>query len=356
LPRREYVRHLLQNPTRPGRVTCPEPWAKATWADATWVEAFAPINMALVKYWGKRDPLLNLPTTPSVSLTFPEWGTSTRISWASTWSVCLNGQLQPWGETAFSQRLQEFLELFDLPQPLGIETTNTLPTASGLASSASGYAALVKALNILCGWGCGNEDLSRLARLGSGSACRSLWPGFVRWNPGSRDDGLDSHGVPLDIHWPELRAGIVIVEGGEKSIGSRKAMALTQQTSPLYTLWPQIVAQDLDLLHQALAAKDFPSLGHVTENQAVMLHALMATSAPPLVYTTPETWAIMASVRALREHGTPVYFTQDAGHHLCLLFLQESEAIVRQTFPSVRITVPFPTVSSPQVVSLNLGP
>ena len=125
-------------------------------------------------------------------------------------------------------------------------------------------------------------------------------------------------------------------------MGSRKAMALTQQTSSLFTFWPQIVAQDLDLLHQALMAKDFSALGQVTETQAIMLHTLMATSSPPLVYTTAETWSAMATVRALRDQGTAVYFTQDAGHHLCVLFLKESESILHRAFPTLRLSVPFP--------------
>jgi diphosphomevalonate decarboxylase len=328
LRRREFVQKILQN--------------HSIAQQSGEGEAFAPINIALIKYWGKRDNALNLPLTDSLSLAFPEWGTRTRLAWSPKWSLSLNGQPQQWGETSFGRRLWEFLGLFDLPTPLVIETTNNIPTAAGLASSASGYAALVLALDQLCGWGLPRVDLSLLARLGSGSACRSLWPGFVHWQKGEQANGSDSHGHPLSLTWPTLKTGILLLDVQKKAIGSREAMEHTQKTSRYYPLWPGMLTQDLGVLRQALASKDFTSMGQVMEDQAVMLHALMATSHPPVVYTSSATAKAISDIHTLRHQGHQIYYTQDAGPSLCVFFNHRDEQAVQQMFPDMLISTPFP--------------
>jgi diphosphomevalonate decarboxylase len=171
-------------------------------------EAFAPINIALAKYWGKRDLVLNLPVTASLSITLPQKGSHTRIALSEEPQdrVSLNGQTLP-AQHQFSQKITDFLNLFRFEKSYyyQIDTQSNIPIAAGLASSASGFAALVQALNALYGWQLSKTDLSILSRLGSGSACRSLWSGFVEWQCGSDILGLDSYGHPLNQPWPALR-------------------------------------------------------------------------------------------------------------------------------------------------------
>ena len=141
--------------------------------------AIAHPNIALVKYWGKRDVTLNLPSVSSVSLTLAGWHTRTTVDWGSTTDeVLLNGNIAP---GSFASPVLRFLDHVATSRPpCRVETANDFPTAAGLASSASGFAALALAAVKAAGLDCDGKKLSQLARLGSGSACRSIWGGFVR--------------------------------------------------------------------------------------------------------------------------------------------------------------------------------
>ncbi len=305
---------------------------------------YAPVNIALCKYWGKRDSTLNLPMTPSLSISLAQKGShfAFEVVDEKTDRLNLNG-LAVDEQHDFYQRLFSFINLFrqnDEPH-LNIDITSTIPIAAGLASSASGFASVVKGLNVLYGWQLSCSELSLLARLGSGSACRSLWDGFVEWQHGSRDDGMDSLGVPLDIVWPQLRIGLLLASGDKKSISSREAMAITKQTSPLYSLWPEQVAADLVMIKSALAEKDFTALGEASERNAIAMHATMLEAKPAISYSNAKTAAWMQQVWQLRLDNLPVYFTQDAGPNLKLLFLEENTADILQLFPNIEIIQPF---------------
>jgi diphosphomevalonate decarboxylase len=198
---------------------------------------YAPANIALCKYWGKRDSTLNLPMTPSLSISLAQKGShfAFEVVDKETDRLDLNG-LAIDAQHDFYQRLFSFIDLFrHKGEPrLSIDITSTIPIAAGLASSASGFASVVKGLNILYDWQLSCSKLSLLARLGSGSACRSLWHGFVEWQHGSRDDGMDSLGVPLNIVWPEVRIGLLLASSDKKSISSREAMARTSRDRSFY--------------------------------------------------------------------------------------------------------------------------
>ena len=306
--------------------------------------AYAPVNIALCKYWGKRDSTLNLPMTPSLSISLAQKGSHFAFEVLDEEKdyIKLNGQAID-KQHDFYQRLFSFINLFrqnDEPR-LSIDIISTVPIAAGLASSASGFASVVKGLNILYGWQLSCSELSLLARLGSGSACRSLWDGFVEWQQGSRDDGMDSLGVPLDYKWPQLRIGLLLASSEKKSISSREAMAITKKTSPLYPLWPEQVATDLVMIKSALAEKDFIALGEASERNAIAMHATMLKATPSISYSTAKTAAWMQQVWQLREDNMPVYFTQDAGPNLKLLFLEDRRSDILQLFPDVEIIQPF---------------
>ena len=290
-------------------------------------EAFAPANIALVKYWGKRDEELNLPVTSSLSVSLSHLGTRTTITIAKNRdSIFLNGEAVS-ENSVFYQRIVSFLDLFRFEKNIffKVQTSNNIPTAAGLASSASGFAALVLALNDLYNWGLSRKELSILARLGSGSASRSLFAGFVLWHAGSAADGLDSFAEPLPQTWPELRIGLVTVTEAQKPISSRQAMKRTVQTSALYKAWPTKVEQDLANIQKAIREKDITLLGRTAESNALAMHATMLGAQPPVLYWLPETISIVHRVQALRRQDVPVYLTIDAGPNVKLLFEKETE-------------------------------
>jgi len=313
-------------------------------AVASSATAFAPSNIALCKYWGKRDNVLNLPVNSSLSISLGHLGTQTQLRLSETGEdhVSLNGQAQPL-DAPFAAKALAFWDLFRRDQvlPIEIDTTNTIPTAAGLASSASGFAALTKAINEFAHLDLPVEVLSAFARMGSGSACRSLFNGFVEWEMGQLTDGMDSHGVPLDISWPTLRIGLVKVETGEKAVDSRSGMKRTVETAHLYQSWPMQAAVDLEKLHRAIAARDFNGLGATAEQNALSMHATMIASWPPLLYWQPGSVAAMQTVWSLREQGIPVYLTMDAGPNLKLLFETDHQNAISAAFPDMEVVAPF---------------
>ena len=303
-------------------------------------EAFAPSNIALCKYWGKRDAELNLPVNSSLSISLGKLGTRTIIKFAKNADrIYLNGKPAP---KAFGARLSAYLDLFRKEgQFFEVRTRNNIPTAAGLASSASGFAALVKALAQLMNWKLNDRELSMLARVGSGSASRSLYDGFAVWHMGQRADGMDSYAESLDGAWPDLRVGILEVSKIRKKVGSTEGMNRTRETSELYRSWPAQAHCDYDELRTAIAAKDFPMLGKTAENNALAMHATMMAAWPPLCYWKPQSVSLMQKVWAAREEGLELYFTMDAGPNLKLLFLKENQAAVKKLFPRVQIVKPF---------------
>lgn len=326
--KRDVVRRVLQD--RPVRTSCEG-------------AAFAPANIALCKYWGKRDEELNLPVTSSLSLSLGSLGSRVTLTLAEGADVVeLNGTVLA-ADTPFAKRAVSFLDLFR-PEPsarfhLGAE--NTIPTAAGFASSASGFAALVLALDRLFGWGLDRKSLSILARLGSGSACRSVHEGFVEWHAGQAADGMDSCAERLDATWPDLRMGLLVVSDEEKSIGSRPAMKHTVETSPLYAAWPAKVEKDMAALKDAIRRRDFPLLGRTAESNALAMHATMIAAWPPVLYWLPASVHAMQRIRALRDKGLELYFTMDAGPNLKLLFEEKDTDAVTHAFPEVEVVAPF---------------
>ena len=306
-------------------------------------KAYAPANIALCKYWGKRDNELNLPVTSSLSVSLGHLGTTTELeAIAGRDEIILNGLPVP-DDTAFARRLRAFLELFRPAPDAGyrVVTVNTIPTAAGLASSASGFAALVKALDQLHGWSLDARRLSILARLGSGSASRSVYEGFVEWRAGERADGMDSVAEPIAATWPGLLIGLVKISTAEKAISSREAMKQTVESSVLYRAWPEQVARDRQRLLDAIAARDFAALGGTAENNALAMHATAVAAWPPTLFWWPESVKAIHQAWRARSEGVPVYFTMDAGPNLKLIAEETGRAAVQHWFPEVEWVQPF---------------
>ncbi|MBT3192661.1 MAG: diphosphomevalonate decarboxylase [Verrucomicrobia bacterium] len=323
-PKQEVVNHIL---------------AHRTESPMTEADAFAPANIALCKYWGKRDTELNLPVTSSLSLSLGSLGSQCHLSFCEErHQVVLNDEpLDP--NSPFVVRLSQYLDLFrrDTDRYYRVETLNTIPTAAGFASSASGFASTVLALDKLHGWCLSEIELSILARLGSGSACRSLWQGFVEWHAGETETGMDCFAQPITTAWPELRIGLLVLEAGKKPIGSREAMQRTVETSPLYASWPHKVAADIQIIRKAIEENNFEALGAAAESNALTMHATMMGATPAVVYWLPESVETMHRVWKLRREGLPLYFTMDAGPNVKLLFLDKDRQHVEEHFPDLLV-------------------
>lgn len=302
--------------------------------------ARADSNIALIKYWGKRDTQLNLPATNSLSINLDGKGTETTLTPlnATEDRIVVNGKLID-NKSDFAKRLIQFIDLFRAPtHRLDIQTENNIPTAAGLASSASGFAALTLALNDLYDWQLDKKTLSLFARLGSGSACRSIYTGFVEWQKGEKADGSDSYAVPLKTDWPELQIGLIVLSSKIKSISSREAMLRTVKTSPAYKAWPSTVSDNLTTLKKALSNKDFHLLGQTAENNAIAMHETMHQATPTINYDLPETKTIKQKIQQRRKEGLPVYFTQDAGPNIKLIYLKSDEMITKKAFQLAAFT------------------
>ncbi len=308
--------------------------------------AFASANIALVKYWGKRDSRLNLPVTDSLSIDLGSLGTETTVEHSPDGqdAVILNGNKLA-QDDPFAVKVINFTDLFRnaLNQAaanrpaLTITTNNNIPTGAGVASSASGFAALTKALDQFFGLALAGRELSLLANLGSGSASRSIFKGFVYRHAGTDPDGMDSYSEPLPYTWPELKIGLITVSAKAKRVSSRDGMERTVATSPLYKKWPDQVKNDMAKMLSAIKAKDFELLGTTAENNALAMHECMRAATPPLNYFEPETEAIIRKVQELRQEGLPLYLTIDAGPNVKLLYLNKDEEKVKTEFPDMRV-------------------
>lgn len=309
--------------------------------------AFAPSNIALIKYWGKRNAELNLPMNSSLSISLGQLGTQTQLSLLNDVNqdeVWHNDKLvNP--QSNFATRISDFLNLIrsacQKELYFKVVTHNNIPTAAGLASSASGFAALSLALDQLLQLKLPKTTLSALARLGSGSASRSLYHGFVIWHKGEDEQGSDSIAEAIKSDWQDLRVGVLTVDHAKKSVDSRSGMNNTVKTSKLYQSWPQQAAEDLTRMQFALNNKDFTSLGQIAEHNALSMHATMIASWPPLLYWQPQSVELMHRVWQARQQGIEVYFTMDAGPNLKLLFQQQDQTKITELFPNVQVVNPW---------------
>ena len=306
--------------------------------------AYAPSNIALSKYWGKRDRARNLPLNSSLSVSLADWGSHTAIAPSEDGvdRVLLDGDLLP-PESGFARKALAFVDLFRAGRdmPVQISTRNTIPTAAGLASSASGFAALTRAVCGSFGLNLSEPQQSLIARVGSGSATRSFWHGFVRWNMGQAEDGSDSYGTPLDVAWPEFRIAIIKVDTGPKLHSSRDGMNHTVDTSPLFPPWPALAERDCRTVEDSILAQDFKTLGETAEANALTMHASMQAARPALSYLTSQSWSVIERLWQARREGLAAYATADAGANIKLIFLENNQSDVLRLFPDAQVISPF---------------
>lgn len=276
-------------------------------------------NIALVKYWGKRDEALMLPAAGSLSLTLDAFATTTTVELRPGHTeddLTLNGAQQSGNALT---RVQRFLDLVrhlaGRDERARVISVNEAPTGAGLASSASGFAALAVAAAAAYDLDLDRPALSRLARRGSGSAARSLIDGVAVWHRGDSDE--TSFAEPISA--PEMAMTIVTVDSAQKAISSRVAMRRTALTSPFYPAWVESTEVTLKAMLEACRDNDFSRVGRITEMHALRMHALIQSADPPIRYLSPRSVAIFDAVAELRERGVEAYATADAGPNVAVI-------------------------------------
>ncbi len=298
-------------------------------------------NIAFIKYWGNRDAVLRIPQNGSLSMCLDGLQTTTTVRFSPEFGcdhLTINAAEQ---EGASLERVSAFLdrvrELAGLGWRAHVESSSNFPAGAGIASSASAFAALALAASAAAGLALEESALSRLARLGSGSACRSVPAGFVEWQAGTGDADSFAVSIAPPEHW-DLVDMIVIVDEGHKPVGSSEGHGLAQ-TSALNALRMAGVRERLAECRQAVLTRDFARFAPVVEADSHWMHAVMRTSTPPLVYWTPATEVVLWHVLAWRKQGHALCASVDAGPNVHVLGLsaeREWAAAQLRGLPGVR--------------------
>jgi diphosphomevalonate decarboxylase len=314
--------------------------------------ARARANIALVKYWGKADERLKIPAVGSISITLDRLWTQTSVRFDARLAADeleLDGAPRPDKLPRVSACLDLLRRRAGVSTRARVVSHNNFPTGAGLASSASGFAALVGAAASALGVDASARELSILARRGSGSAARSIFGGFVEMHRGSDPDGSDSFAEPLlgPEAWP-LDVVVAIAARGEKDVGSGEGMARSEQSSPYYPSWVRDQPHDLEAARQAILERDFERLADVSEHSCLKMHAAALAARPALVYWKGVTLECLHATRSLRRAGVPVFFTIDAGPQLKAVCLPQARDEVAAELSGV------PGVL--EVVTTGLGP
>ncbi|CAH2324148.1 diphosphomevalonate decarboxylase [Pelobates cultripes] len=322
------------------------------------VTCTAPVNIAVIKYWGKRNEDLILPINSSLSVTLHQDQLKTTTSIAASRDftedrIWLNGKEGDISHSRLQSCLREIRRLARKRRNSAAEDTvsrilnykvhicsvNNFPTAAGLASSAAGYACLVYTLAKLYGV---EGELSEIARQGSGSACRSIYGGFVQWVMGEREDGKDSlaQQVETESHWPELRILILVVSAEKKHVGSTSGMQTSVETSPLLKLRAEtVVPERMKDMIESIKKRDFESFGQLTMKDSNQFHATCLDTYPPIFYLNQISQRIISLVHRYNDHygQTKVAYSFDAGPNAVIFTLEptvdEFVELVKRSFP-----------------------
>jgi diphosphomevalonate decarboxylase len=302
--------------------------------------AVASPNIALIKYWGNRDDALRLPSNGSISMTLGGLETRTTV----TFDVDLHedqvtidgGAARDESSRRVTKHLNVIRSLAELTSNARVDSHNNFPADAGVASSASAFAALSLAGSAAAGLDLTHEALSKLARVGSGSASRSVFGGFVEWFPGEIDEESFSKQIAPPDYW-ELIDLIAIVSKGHKHVSSTAGHTLAK-TSPLQEARVADANRRLEKCRRALQTRDFHALSGIVEQDSNLMHAVMMTSNPPLIYWSSATVTIMEALTTWRAEGLDVCYTIDAGPNVHCLCTAEAATEVRarlETFPDI---------------------
>jgi len=282
--------------------------------------AIAPTNIAFIKYWGRKDEILRLPTNGSISMNLSGLSTTTTVEFDQKYlkdEVTINGVQNEKESLRVIKHLDRIRKLANISDKAKVVSTNNFPTATGLSSSASGFAALTVAGCAAIGLKLNEKELSILARQGSGSACRSIPDGFVEWIDGDTSDTSYAESIfPLD-YW-DIVDVVTIVSDERKHIATSEGQKRVD-TSPFMSTRLNLIPEKIIQCKKYIKEKDFKLFGELIESEALELHAIMLTSQPSLIYWLPATIHVMKLVKKWRSEGLSVYFTVNTGQDIHLI-------------------------------------
>jgi len=306
-------------------------------------------NIAFIKYWGNRDAVQRIPSNGSISMNLEQLWTKTTVS---TDARLQKDQLRINGKKAHAtaaERVSLFLEtirnMVHSDVFFSVESANNFPVSAGIASSASAFSALAAAVLDLLGISASEQQLSAFARLGSGSACRSIPTGFCEWKPGHDHSDSYAYSIASPDQWP-LWDCIAVVADNPKKISSSHGHALAG-TSPFQQARVEDAPRRLEICRNAIANQDFLQLAEIIESDSDMMHAVMMTSNPPIMYWLPASLEIMQLVRHWRESGTEAAYTLDAGPNIHVICTSSSRDFIEEKLRS------HPNIK--QVLSASVG-
>jgi diphosphomevalonate decarboxylase len=295
-------------------------------------------DIALVKYWGKKDEFLRLPENGSVSMILDGLDTVTTVEWQPALpqdDITIEGSQDPDEVKRVVKHLDRIRKNFKLSSFAKVVSENTFPKGTGLSSSGSGFAALTIAATKAAGLTLSEKKLSILARQGSGTACRCVCSGFVEWKDGSTSETSYSETLFPPKHW-DVRDVVAVVDEGKKKISSTEGHE-SAQSSLLFAARQQHIKTKIEQVKQAIVAKDFEQLGSLAEAECLEFHSILLTSQPPLIMWYPGSLQVMHEVQQLRAEGVPAYFTINTGFNVHVLTLPEYEAQVQQRLDSLSL-------------------
>lgn len=326
----------------------------------------APANIAFIKYWGTRDWNQTLPFNPSVSMTLRECVTRTtveivdRTEGDAVFLRTKEGSLAPATE-AFTRRVEPHLERLrgwaGEEISFRVTTENSFPMGAGMASSASGFAALTLAVVTALGRQVSSEEASVLARLsGSGSASRSVLGGYVKWPAGEGPEEEHATQLAPAEHW-DLRDVVAVLQEQAKEVSSREGHERAP-SSPYFEPRQKLLPRRLEIVTQAILERDFSALAQTVEEEAIDLHLIAMSSHPPIFYWRPGTLEVLAAIRRLRQEGVEVCATMDAGANVHMICTPESETAVADevgAIPEVSSLIHDGVGQGPRIVDEHLG-
>jgi len=301
-------------------------------------------NIALTKYWGKKNAQLKTPYNSSTSVTLSGLETTTTVEFGNYEKdiFVLDGKEFISGESEYdevTQQLDLIREKSGVTSKAKVVSKNDFPTAAGFASSASGLAALTFASAKAVGLELSVEELSKISRMGSGSASRSLIDGFAIWHKGENEDGSDSFAeqiAPLE-HWPEFRLLGCVISTKAKKVKSRAGMAQSVKTSPIFEIWYKQAEKDAQEMVELIKNKDFENLGKLAQRNSILMHSCMMTTDPPIIYWLPGTLEAMHKVLELQDAGIQAYFTMDGGPQTKVICLEKDVEKIKKELEGLEL-------------------
>lgn len=295
-------------------------------------------NIALIKYWGKYDERLFLPMNSSLSMTLDSLNTKTTVEFSDKYK---NDIIQIDGKDAKDLTLQKVIGHLNLIRSLAninlkakVISENNFPIEAGLASSASGFAALTVAACTAAGLNLDKKQLSIISRQGSGSSCRSIFGGYVEWLAAKRSEDSFARQIADESHF-NIRDTVAIVSSTPKKVSSREGMQRTVETSPLYKTRLELVKNNFEKMKKAILGKDFTQIGKIAEFDCLLMHACMLTTNPALIYWSPTTIEIIHAVENWRDEDLEAYYTSDAGSNVHILTLPKNTKDVEKRLKEI---------------------